>query len=250
MSVRTKLTHGACWTAAATLSGLAGAGVLGVLPAAQATVPAAATAPLAAAAAPAVDAIIPTANHDNQCLAGTSSNPAPGAAACRTDNATVYWYMAKAGDSYELAGDYALEEVDREPIRWIMENIYEPTNLTITYDSTPVFSGAGETDVAIYEGSTGFAESTVGRTWCNDPQNGTAHLCDQEMIMIRGGGRITRITSSHEMGHAVGLVHPVNASPYHSDPCAANFAVMRMAEECITSAQLGSMLTANINWVY
>lgn len=130
-----------------------------------------------------------------------------------------------------------------------MNSLYHPTDLNVWYDTTPTWSGPGETDVVYQEGATGIPAGAVGMTWCNDPQNGTNHKCDQFYIRIRGAGGYGRITAGHETGHAIGLAHPSWGSPPRG-PCKKMYQIMREYYSCIDTAKLGNMLTNNINWVY
>jgi hypothetical protein len=198
-------------------------------------------APRASAAAPEVDTLIPTGNANSPCVAaGTAGEDGD----CRTDNSVVSYYM-------DSAGDYALETPDRAAVQAAVTNIYNPTDLTVTFDSTPTYSGSAETDIIFQEGSTNFPDAnTVGVTWCNSPVVSSIHQCDQTNILIRGLGNYSETSVSHEMGHAVGLVHPSAASPSYSNPCEAGFHVMRAALSCITGPELGLMLTRNINYIY
>lgn len=196
----------------------------------------------AAATAPATDAIVPAPLANSQCSTGDASTGDFVDGDCRTDNNALSWYP-------DSNGDYMLESEDQQVVSWVMENVYEPTALTVTRDSDPTFSGAAETDVVFQERSTNFASNWIGVTYCNDPEDGTAHLCDQTYVNIRGYGDITRISASHEVGHAVGLLHPTRSNP-SSDACDASWRVMREAYSCIDSPYLGTMLTNNVNWVY
>lgn len=194
----------------------------------------------AAAAAPEVDAMLPTTNASAPCISGGSS---PYSGDCRTDNSTVTYYMDSAGDD-------ALEPADRSVVTDILEDIYGPTDLSIAYDSTPSYSGSAQTDVIFREGyNQYFSPNTVGITWCNSAVGGSTHLCDQTFIMIRGMGRYTDISASHEIGHAIGLAHPNDADPWFP-ACEPGFHVMRQGLNCLSGPELGLMLTRNINHIY
>lgn len=89
-----------------------------------------------------------------------------------------------------------------------MEAWDSATDVTATYDSTPVFSGPGETDVVFQEAIIpGFPDWVEGATWCEDKTNGTNWECDQRYIRIRGAGVYSNWLVAHESGHALGLIH-------------------------------------------
>ncbi|MGW1898985.1 hypothetical protein ACWCQB_16395 [Streptomyces hirsutus] len=148
--------------------------------------------------AAATDNLVPTNNYNMGCLTGMA-----GGTVCRTDNASVTYYMDSGGSN-------KLEDIDKATVRTVMAQEYAPTDLTISYDSTPSWSGGAETDIY-------YAEATVpgsdeGLTWCNDNSPG-AFKCDQQYVRIEGGGHYTPGLTCHETGHAVGLLHGANASP-------------------------------------
>lgn len=124
---------------------------------------------------------------------------------CQTDNKDVYFYM-------DSNGEYMLESVDKATVNDAIDGEYRPTDLAFHYDSTPVFSGDGETDIIYQEGSTGLSDSAAGMTWCNAIGHDVVD-CDQQYIRIRGAGYITYARSCHETGHAVGLQHGDWSSP-------------------------------------
>jgi hypothetical protein len=124
---------------------------------------------------------------------------------CQTDNRDVYFYM-------DSSGEYELESWDKEAVNNAIDGEYRPTDLAFHYDSTPVFSGDGETDIVYQEGSTGLSDSAAGMTWCDAVGHDVVD-CDQQYIRIRGGGEITYARSCHETGHAVGLQHGDWSSP-------------------------------------
>ena len=107
------------------------------------------------AAAPANDGIVPTPNDlGDHCAAGLASDEI-----CQTDNSTVTYYM----DSID---EFELESEDRTVVVNAVDRYRDNTVLTISYDSSPTFSGVGETDVIYQEGDFGFPDSVSGVTWC------------------------------------------------------------------------------------
>jgi len=189
-----------------------------------------------AVAAPAFDMLVPTSTYGPNCTAGQFSGTL-----CKTDNAAVTYYM-------DSSGTYELEAPDRTAVQAAMTRWDNATDLSIAYDSSPVFSGAGDTDVVYQEGDTG-VESAVGLTWCDDPQDGTNYLCDQQYVRIRGNGAITETTAAHETGHAFGLTHGAQAFPVQGQ-CDAAMGIMRASASCLPGPALGAVPKDNVNWEY
>lgn len=185
--------------------------------------------------------LYPTNRAQTPCYVGS-----PGAATvCRTDNAAVSWYM-------DSSGEFALESNDRSVTTNSIADNYQPTDLTFTYDSTPVFSGSGETDIVFQEGT--LPSPYAGYTWCNDAVDGSSWKCEQTYIRIRGyntiyPGKDTYNTGvvCHEVGHAVGLVHGVGTSAYYDN----NDPVLGCMRDPVPStAILKAGARADINDVY
>ncbi|MFC7587866.1 hypothetical protein ACFQYP_32425 [Nonomuraea antimicrobica] len=145
------------------------------------------------------DNMFPTSNTSPFCVKGMHTTP------CQTDNRDVSYYM-------DSSGEFMLEATDRTDVQNVMANQYAPTDLVIAYDSTPVFSGSGETDIVYQEGSAGISDSADGMAWC-DALGGDMVDCDQQVVRIRGNGYYTPSLVCHETGHAVGLQHGNVASP-------------------------------------
>ncbi|WP_207938893.1 hypothetical protein [Actinomadura darangshiensis] len=150
--------------------------------------------------AAATDNMFPTSVTGGTCWTGFRTG-----FPCQTDNSAVYFYM-------DSNGEYELEATDKSTVNNAIDGEYRPTALAFHYDSSPVFSGSGETDIIYQEGSTGLPDSVAGTTWCN-AKGGDGLDCDQQYIRIRGNGYITYARSCHETGHAVGLQHGDNSSP-------------------------------------
>ncbi|MGJ5826836.1 hypothetical protein [Streptomyces ossamyceticus] len=148
--------------------------------------------------AAATDNLVPTNNYTVGCLTGMS-----GGTVCRTDNADVTYYMDSGGND-------KLEDIDKANVRVAIQEFHDKTDLKVSYDSSPSWTGDSETDIY-------YAEATVpgsdeGLTWCNDNSPG-AFKCDQQYVRIEGGGHYSPGLSCHETGHAVGLLHGAEASP-------------------------------------
>jgi hypothetical protein len=156
------------------------------------------------------DGIVPTVLSPLSCV--NASGPTdPAARVCQTDNAGLVWYADSASPGELEANDFA-------SLQLMLELQFEPTNLTVTYDSTPVFSGSGETDIIFQEAETDLPipDGAAGVTWCNDAVNGGSYQCDQTYVRIMSpdGYRLFGASiACHETGHAVGLVHGDRAVP-------------------------------------
>ncbi|MFJ6686824.1 hypothetical protein [Streptomyces werraensis] len=177
----------------------------------------------------ATDTMVPTQNYGNYC--GNAN-------VCQTDNRDLTYYM-------DSGGTYELELIDRDFVRTAVSSDYGPTDLVISYDSSPSFSGSAETDHIWQEGSTGIASDAVGMAWCDDSVSGWS--CDQHYIRIRGNGYYTSSTTCHEMGHGVGLVHGTQAYPQRSN---ADVAAMGCMTTPSASGDLGTNNFNNINATY
>ncbi|GIH70417.1 hypothetical protein Mth01_26700 [Sphaerimonospora thailandensis] len=194
--------------------------------------------PTVAAADHIYDGIIPTATYGPACINGTVTD----SPVCRTDNASVYWYA----DSNDYA---ALEQNDKDALSGMLSAQYQPTDLTVTHESNPVFSGSGETDI-IYQEETDGLTGLYGITWCDDAVNGELYTCDQTYIRIvtPDGYRVEGgSVACHETGHAVGLVHGTEAYPV-LDPGDDRLGCMENAEEF--PPNLGNNSAHLINGVY
>lgn len=165
------------------------------------------------------DNMYPTQYANSGCF---SEEPNARQSTCRTDNSTLTYYM-------DSGGDFELETPDKDDVRETMSSDYSPTDLSVSYDSTPSFSGSAETDIIYQEGSEAIPSGLDGMTWCNDAVN--LDECDQQFVRIRGAGSYTRGMACHETGHAVGLVHGNVSSPIRSN----------------TDSQLGCMQTP-VDW--
>lgn len=157
-----------------------------------------------------VDTIVPTPHYPDECIKGDTGD---GMTVCLTDNANVSYFMDNTGDD-------ALEAGNRTVVTNAITQQYgNPTDLQVAYDSTPVYDGAGETDIIYREAGT--PNGSAGIYWCNDPVDGSAHRCDQGYVTMRA----TYLNDSaynyslvcHETGHAVGLVHGSDAGISDND---------------------------------
>ncbi|WP_162602511.1 hypothetical protein [Nocardioides daejeonensis] len=192
---------------------------------------------IAVQAAPADDLIVPNGTWSGPCEAGMGINTI-----CATDNSSVSYYM-------DSAGALELEAPDREVVAKVMSRYDTKTDLAVSYDATPVFSGVGETDVVWQEGAFGRPDWVLGTTWCDDPVDGTRHRCDQHYIRIRGAGTYSQRVAGHEAGHAFGLFHGPQADPVRAFD-AGVMGIMRAPLDAIPGPGLGETVKNNINWVY
>lgn len=178
------------------------------------------------------DNLVPTGSYHAPCTKGGAGY----GPVCLTDNSKVYYYMDSGG-----AGE--LESVDRQIVSSMLSAQYSPTHLQIHYDSTPVFSGSGETDIVYQEGD--LPSPYIGYTWCDDPV--ATYVCDQTVVRMQGAGTISPGLSCHETGHAVGLTHGSEAYPRRDN----NASVLGcMQGDYAYYQDLGANQVRNINSYY
>lgn len=148
-----------------------------------------------------VDNMVPTANLTIACFNETLNDLAGGL--CQTDNAAVTVYMQSSVSTNM-----------RSRIRDALDNSFGATAaLSVSYPSTPVYTGSGETDIIYQQGSIPYS-GTVGITWCNDAVDSSLIKCDQSYIRFTTDTAYEhRALTCHETGHAVGLTHGDDASP-------------------------------------
>lgn len=152
-----------------------------------------------AGAANAGDNMVPTNTYDEYCIAQTMSTADR---VCQTDNAGLSVYM-----------ESSVSTNMRSRIRDALDNSYNGTDLTVSYPSVPDYSGAGETDI-IYQQGTLPGSGLAGITWCNDDVDSALYDCDQAYIRFTTDTYYEhRMTTCHETGHAVGLLHGAQAYP-------------------------------------
>lgn len=183
------------------------------------------------------------------CRAGSAVEPPDSRGPiCQTDNAYTSWWMERMLD-WTTAYDTDFEH----GLNLAMSDSYEGTDLDVAYDSTPVFSGTGETDIVYRSVPRDFYHDyTIGWTWCDDVAGtGIQHKCDQAYVNIRypnDGYYNGRWLACHETGHAVGLMHGEDSSPVW-DNYDARLQCMIKGRD-IDLRFLGPMNVRNINKVY
>lgn len=184
-----------------------------------------------------IDNLVPSGYYNTPCtqiMAGAWSI----ASVCQTDNASLNYYM-------DSNGQYELEAGDRAAVQTALINQYAPTDLSVGYDSSPTFSGAGETDIVFQEGDD-VPQGYAGITWCDDRVDGSTYACDQQFVRIRGGGYYNSIRACHETGHAVGLLHGSDSSPLVGD-LDSRLGCMRTPTSSISDWELGANQVWQIN---
>lgn len=156
------------------------------------------------------DNIVPTVRFGG-CNEGTAVQSNTGGP-CLTDNASVGYWMESPID--RTTGNDSTAE---QQINVTMADYNRNTDLTTFYDSTPTFSGVGETDVIYRNKVQDFRDSnTVGYYWCDST---SGRRCDQRYINLRyitNTPAQMRALACHESGHAFGLLHPDDSSPAKS----------------------------------
>lgn len=191
-----------------------------------------------------IDNIVPTLNYNYQCNTGSSSS----GRLCQTDNADVH-YWARTTGAHNVS-TYVRDAY----IKPVMQNKFGAnTDLVSTYDTSPTFSGGGETDIIFEQGV--LDGNTIGTTWCDDPVDTSTIKCDQTYIWGEGPAWGKDLVC-HEAGHAVGLTHGSQA--YKSSPPYGSLSQTDARLQCMVTPlnsvnatqNLGPQNTEMINDVY
>lgn len=177
------------------------------------------------------DNIVPTDRYNVGCYAATQAIPKN---VCQTDNASVsVWYQQ------------SLTTQARSKVNDTLGNDFQTTDLNISYPSSAVYTGSGETDI-IYQQGALINDDLAGITWCDDDTNGEIYKCDQQVVRFAEGTLVLK-TACHESGHAVGLTHGENADP-ETVEYATNLGCMGNTGGSLKT--LGTNVRGNINSVY
>lgn len=141
---------------------------------------------------------------------------------CQTDDREVWYaYSPSTGPHSgcpQTGNSGWLESVDRDKIYDALFGSlgFNQTAINAHHDISPVWSGTGETDIIFMECSQIVPEGFDGLTRCDDPLDGSNIECDQAFVYFRGGeAERGQGLPCHEIGHAVGFVHPEYMSPAH-----------------------------------
>jgi hypothetical protein len=145
-----------------------------------------------------VDSMYKTANFNIDCFDGTLAG---GGIFCQTDNAGLTVWR----EGSIPAGS------ERTNVGGVLADEFRPTDLSVTFVKSPVYSGDAETDIIYQKGDV--PSGTAAITWCNDAVSDLQ--CDQHYN--RYDTFIDKNIACHESGHAVGLTHGQQASPKLSD---------------------------------
>lgn len=175
-----------------------------------------------------VDSMRPTANYPDACAAPSGSYSVN----CQTDNSTLTYFSQGSLSAYS-----------RTQISSVLNNQFDPTDLNVSYENPPVYTGGAETDI-IYLLET-LPLGVAGWTRCDDPIDSVK--CDQHYVSFASDFWAQHITC-HESGHAVGLTHGAQASPSisNTDP---SLACMKTADN-YNSNGLGTHNIGQINGTY
>lgn len=173
-----------------------------------------------------VDSMFKTANYNPDCRDGTIGDPF-----CQTDN-----------DFLTVFRQASLGSTGRTNIASALNGEYAPTDLTVSFVSTPSYSGSAETDI-IYQQRDNLPGTADGFAWCNDAVTSTK--CDQHYNAFESANP-SRALACHETGHAVGLTHGQQASPQLSN---GDNSLACMTTPVETS-DLGAHNTNSINATY
>lgn len=162
---------------------------------------------------------------------GSSTPPDAGARFCQTDNSTLTFY------SYS-----SISVTGRARISNSLNNDFDSTDLSVSYDSTPSFSGGSETDI-IYDQRDDVPDDKDGLAWCDDSVSFLK--CDQHYVAFLSDTPSTALIC-HESGHAVGLTHGSDAYPARSDTSST----LGCLRNPVSPTTLGSHNEGEINATY
>ena len=195
----------------------------------------------AAAAVPEFDNRVGNPNYNYTCYSASQASPRN---VCRTDNADLGWRMEGNIDFTGSANDTPLETSLNDTMRIS----YTGTDINPYFDTTPVYSGSGETDLVVRSKAGDFVTGDDGYTWCDDAAGATGNDCDQQYSNYRSLNT-TRPLVCHETGHAVGLLHAANSTP---DNLGNNNTIMEcmMKNTVWDHRGLGPTNVYNINRMY
>lgn len=134
------------------------------------------------------DSMYPTPNTWWSCTSGAT----PG---CRTDNSQVTYFA-----------EPSLTSTSRQNISSVLNNQFEPTDLSMIWQNPPAYTGSAETDIIfqMYD----LPDNALGRTHCDDAIS--SELCDQQYVVFDNNSSNSGSSphvACHEIGHGVGLQH-------------------------------------------
>lgn len=140
------------------------------------------------------DNMFKTANYGTNCSTSTY---------CQSDNSSLTFFR-----------EASLTTTAKSNIWSVVFGKYDPTDLSASHESPPVYTGASETDL-VYQVD-GSIYPSQARTVCDDPIDGTK--CDQFYVKFGNDFWSEQIViACHETGHGVGFVHGQFASPIKSN---------------------------------
>jgi hypothetical protein len=152
--------------------------------------------------------------------------------ACQTDNSSLTYFSQGS-----------LAPYSRTQVTSVLNNQFNPTDLNVSYESPPSYTGGAETDIIFLLET--LPPGIAGWTRCDDPIDSVK--CDQHYVSFASDYWAQRITC-HETGHGVGLTHGQQASPAISNTD-TSLACMKTADN-YNSNGLGPHNNGQINGTY
>lgn len=118
---------------------------------------------------------------------------------CQSDNSTLTYFRQSS-----------LDATSQQNVANVLNEKYNPTDLTVVHENPPVYTGGSETDL-IYQVNNQLLPNA--RTVCDDPISDTK--CDQFFLIFSNNATSASNNAivCHETGHGVGLTHGDRASP-------------------------------------
>jgi len=179
------------------------------------------------------DSMFKTGNTAWNCSDQGSSTPSVTSARfCRTDNSSLTYFVES---SISSAGEVRIDSR--------MNNVYSPTDLSVTKQSSPSYSGGSATDIIFTQRN--LPAGYLGLTWCDDAVDSSK--CDQHYVAF-GDDTPYSSVACHEAGHAIGLTHGAEASPTISNDDATNLGCMVTPND--GTMTLPTEITDQINSTY
>lgn len=124
---------------------------------------------------------------------------------CHTDNTAMTYFS-----------ESSLNATAKGNITTVLNDKYHPTDLNVSVESPPSYTGGAETDVIYQVNASAVPWYAQAYAWCDDPIDSVK--CDQHYVAFKSNDiAINNAIACHETGHTVGLTHGAQAYPTMSE---------------------------------